>query len=54
MVVGVTVLGSVFIVGVVSVIDEVIVVTGAIILNSPVGTLTPTVAVKHPSKHNIY
>lgn len=39
---------------VVSVIDEVIVVTSAITINNLIEAITPTVTTKHPSKHNIY
>jgi len=43
-----------FVVDVVSIIAEVIVVIGAITINKLFAAITPTVAAKHPSKHNIY
>lgn len=43
-----------FVVDVVSVIAEVIVVAGMIAINKLFAATTPTVAVKHPCKHNIY
>ena len=40
--------------GVVSVISETIVVDRLITINNQFAATTATVAVKHPSKHNIY
>ena len=48
------VLTGLFVAGVVSVITEIIVVAGMIAINKLFAATTPTVAVKHPSKHNIY
>jgi len=53
-VIGVIALGSVSAVEGVSVIAEAIVEIGAITINNPLAATTSIIAVKHPSKHNIY
>lgn len=45
---------EVFVAEVVSIIDEAIVVAGMITINHLLAATMPTVAVKYPSKHNIW